>query len=67
MIEARSNEAGLEIPQTRQDLVPDLTSAPQRLQAKIKNRPPWKLYGRAEHLFLVIIPSMRNIAGPRLQ
>jgi hypothetical protein len=35
-MEARSNEPGLDIPQTRQRLAPGLTSAPQFLQAKAK-------------------------------
>jgi hypothetical protein len=35
-MDARSNEPGLDIPQTRQRLAPGLTSAPQLLQAKAK-------------------------------
>jgi hypothetical protein len=41
-MDARSNEPGLDIPQTRQCLAPGRTSAPQFLQAKAKDFIPFE-------------------------
>jgi hypothetical protein len=57
IIDARSSEAGLDIPQTRHNFVPGFTSAPQPLQAKIKDA-SWSRLIPAEHPFLPIIPSI---------
>jgi hypothetical protein len=73
-MDARSNEPGLDIPQTRQRFAPGLTSAPQLLQAKAKefiplravdpqqNTPSSSLFHRsgAEHGRAYIRPSRTN-------